>query len=149
MDRFMPLPPSLRHELLGARKAIVVAQIELRSLRIALALKRFNPSQPRAPAGSPNGGQWVGEGAPAHPSEKPRSASENSSGITLAGGFEQNQLGMRVQDFVSAHCKGKIRSVLPGQFLGVTIEDVMKAAKGGDSAARTCLKILGRDEYRK
>lgn len=128
----MPLSPSPHRELLGARIAFAIAQLELRSLRIALALKRFNPSQPRAPAGSPNGGQWVGgDGASAHPSEKPRSGSENSSGITLAGGFEQNQLGTRVQDFVSAHCKGKIRSVLPGQFLGLTIEDVMKAAKGG------------------
>src|SRR5690349_8651878 len=121
----MSLSPSSQGELLGARRAFSIAQLELRSLRIALALKRFNPSQPRVPAGSPNGGRWVGEtdGAPAHPSEKPRTALENSSGITLAGGFERNQLGMRVQDFVSAHCKGKIRSVLPSQFLGLTIED--------------------------
>lgn len=26
------------------------------------AFKKYNPDQPRAPAGSPNGGQWVGDG---------------------------------------------------------------------------------------
>jgi hypothetical protein len=39
--------------------------------------------------------------------------------------------------------------VLPQQFLELSINDVMKAAKSGDRGARTCLKILGRDEYRK
>ncbi len=58
----MSLSPSSHRELLGARRALSIAQLEPRSLRIALALKRFNPNQPRVPAGSPNGGRWVGEG---------------------------------------------------------------------------------------
>ncbi|MGO4571546.1 hypothetical protein [Microvirga sp. 2TAF3] len=58
----MSLSSSMQRDLLGARRAFAIAQLELRRLRLALALKRFNPSQPRAPAGSPNGGQWVGEG---------------------------------------------------------------------------------------
>ncbi|MGO4572280.1 hypothetical protein [Microvirga sp. 2TAF3] len=58
----MSLSPSFHRELLGARRAFAIAQLELRSLRIALAHKLFNPNQPRVPAGSPNGGQWVGEG---------------------------------------------------------------------------------------
>jgi len=56
---------------------------------------------------------------------------------------------MSVQNFASANCKGRIKSVLPQQFLNSTIADVMQAARRGDRAARTCLKILGRDEYRK
>ncbi|MGO4523571.1 hypothetical protein AB4097_01770 [Microvirga sp. 2MCAF35] len=58
----MSSTPSFQRELLGARRAFSIAQLELRSLRLALAPKLFNPNQPRVPAGSPNGGQWVGEG---------------------------------------------------------------------------------------
>ncbi len=58
----MSSSPSFQRELLGARKALAIAQLELRSLRLALAHKLFNPNQPRVPAGSPNGGRWVGEG---------------------------------------------------------------------------------------
>ncbi|HEX2134967.1 MAG TPA: hypothetical protein VHG30_03555 [Microvirga sp.] len=48
--------------LLDARSAVARAQLELRSLRLARALKRFNPSQPRVPAGHPDGGQWTDGG---------------------------------------------------------------------------------------
>lgn len=58
----MSLSPSSQRELLGARKAFAIAQLELRRLRMTIAQKRFNPSQPRVPAGNPDGGQWVGEG---------------------------------------------------------------------------------------
>lgn len=44
------------------RHAFAVAQLEVRRLRIALAAKRFNPNQPRVPAGDPDGGQWTGGG---------------------------------------------------------------------------------------
>lgn len=44
------------------RHAFAVAQLELRRLRIVLAYKRFNPSQPRIKAGNPDGGQWTDGG---------------------------------------------------------------------------------------
>jgi len=40
---------------------------EVAGLRRALALK-FDPNQPRVPAGSPEGGQWVREGGGGRPS---------------------------------------------------------------------------------
>lgn len=54
---------SQRREWARARHAFAVAQLELRRLRISVALKRFNPSQPRVPAGHPDGGQWTGDGS--------------------------------------------------------------------------------------
>jgi hypothetical protein len=54
-----------------------------------------------------------------------------------------------VQTFVSTYCLGSINRQLPGQFLGVTIADVMAEAQRGNSAARTCLKLLMQDRFRK
>lgn len=120
-------------------------------MRIALAAKRFNPNQPRVPAGNPDGRQWTGGGIGTRfrLSRGSGGAQRLSSGLRLAGGFSKEDLGMSVQSFASANCKGRIRSVLPQQFLESTISDVMRAAKNGDRAAGSCLKILGRDEYRK
>jgi hypothetical protein len=136
--------------LLKARYAFAVAQLELRRLLISRARKRYDPSQPRVPAGSSVGGQWTSGGDEAgHQSESVSHRRKPSTSFRVAGGFEKEHLGMSVQSFVSANCKGRIRAVLPQQFLELSITDVMKAAKSGDRAARTCLKILGRDEYRK
>lgn len=42
--------------------------VELRALALSLRLKAgFRPEQPRIPAGNPDGGQWVGEGAESRP----------------------------------------------------------------------------------
>jgi hypothetical protein len=138
--------------LLKARYAFAVAQLELRQLLLVRTRKRYDPSQPRVPAGHSDGGQWTsggGGGAANRQSEEARTRRKPPTSLQVAGGFEKEHLGMSVQSFVSANCKGRIRAVLPQQFLDLSISDVMKAAKAGDRAARTCLKILGRDEYRK
>jgi hypothetical protein len=138
--------------LLKARDAFALAQMELRRLLISRAHKRYDSNQPRVPAGYREGGQWTSEGGGGggnHPSESVPHGRKPPTSVQVAGGFEKEHMGMSVQSFVSANCKGRIRSVLPQQFLELSISDVMKAAKSGDRAARPCLKILGRDEYRK
>jgi hypothetical protein len=45
-----------------ARHAFALAQLEVRGLRFFRAFKRFNPSQPRVPAGSSGGGRWTDGG---------------------------------------------------------------------------------------
>lgn len=42
-----------------ARLEILNARITVAMMRADLLLKRFNPSQPRVPAGTATGGQWV------------------------------------------------------------------------------------------
>jgi hypothetical protein len=114
----------------------------------------FDPNQPRVPAGNRDGGQWtsIGVGSRSPISESRPNAqavARPRSGVQLAGGFTDEQMELTVQNFASTHCRGLIHRMLPGQFLGMTIADVMAAAKGGDPAARTCLKLLKRDDYRK
>lgn len=67
----------------------------------------------------------------------------------VAGGFAAGDMGTTVQDFVSANCRAGIYSVLPRQFLGMTIGQVLSIAQSGDAAARSCIKLLGQDRFRK
>ena len=54
---------SADRDLPGARHSFATAQLALRSLRLTIALKRFNPSQARLPAGSSGGRRWTGSGS--------------------------------------------------------------------------------------
>jgi hypothetical protein len=138
-----------RH-LARAHRALVRVRLELSFWRLRAALRPYNPDQPRMPAGHTDGGQWVDDGsAPLPIAEFGEPSSPAQERVRLAGGVDKERLGMKVQSFVSAHCKGSIRAVLPRQFLPSTIADVMQVAKRGDAAARTCLKVLSRDQYSK
>jgi len=103
------------------------------------------------PAGSPDGGQWTSGGpAASELIADPFSAFlSDLPALLLAGGFEKEDMGKTVQEFVAEKCLGKIHSVLPGQFLGATIADMLSQAKAGNRAAATCKKLIERNEYRK
>lgn len=58
----MALSTSSFRDLLETRYALSRAQLDVRRLRLALALRRFNPAQPRVPVGNPDGGQWTDGG---------------------------------------------------------------------------------------
>jgi hypothetical protein len=58
----MALSTSSFRDLLEIRYALSRAQLDVRRLRLSLALRRFNPAQPRVPAGHPDGGQWTDGG---------------------------------------------------------------------------------------
>lgn len=133
------------------------------SMRIDLALaklerifdSKYRPDQPRVPAGNPGGGRWgdAGGGRGQTPARKPETEldedSRDRARIILAGGFTKDQLDLTVQDFTSRYCLGSINRVLPGEFSDSTIAEVMAAKRAGNEAADTCLKLLGRNEYRK
>ena len=128
--------------------------VEIKGRCLARAIRaKFDPNQPRVPAGNPDGGEWTGTGGGGTPGSASRLSAPNESaprnGVQLAGGFTAGDEGLTVQSFVSANCLGLIHRVLPSQFLDMTIGEVMAAAKGGDVAARSCIKLLRRDDYRK
>lgn len=100
----------------------------------------FNPGQPRVPAGQPEGGQWTQVGG---------GIGNTDNRVRVAGGIDPGQYGMSVQDFVSQNCKAGIYSVLPSQFLDLKIGEVIDIAKGGDAAARRCLKLITQQRFRK
>ncbi len=55
---YKPVP----RDWLALRHSLTNLHLDLATLRLLRALKRFNPQQPRVPAGSPNGGQWASGG---------------------------------------------------------------------------------------
>ncbi len=104
--------------------------------RLKLALKAYDPDQPRAPSGTEEGGQWIAVDGPL-------------GLIQLAGGFDGVSGNMKVQDFVAQMCKGRIYSELPRQFLPLTLDELIAARKARIEGAATCFKLLHRREYRK
>jgi hypothetical protein len=49
-------------ELLNMRCALAALDVELKLCRLIYLLRKYSPGQPRAPAGSPEGGQWTSGG---------------------------------------------------------------------------------------
>lgn len=141
------------------------AQAVEASFRRLVQACKYNPNQPRVPAGTPDGGQWTdgnGGGGGGGDSADERTTGEvtpsNAQRITgdyaggeyrVAGGFTDEDMGTTVGAFASAKCQGLVHRMLPGEFYDSTIAEVAALAKGGNAAAKRCIKILGRDEYRK
>ena len=130
---------------------------------------RYRPDQPRAPAGQSDGGRWVAGGGSgsgvggnfgvawlndASPRRTTMIANGHAprfilGGTRLAGGFAPEDLGMSVQDFISANCKGYITREIPEQLLSATIKEMLEEAKSGNVAAVKCRKLLIQDRFRK
>jgi hypothetical protein len=51
-----------REELLQLRGELEALKAEIKFRQLLRDSKAYNPSQPRVPAGNPEGGQWTGEG---------------------------------------------------------------------------------------
>ena len=101
------------------------------------------------PAGSPDGGQWTSGGRAPSLLDPLTSFLEQLPTLLLAGGFNKEDMGRSVQDYVADNCKGSIYQVLPGQFLDMTLADVLKLATSGDAAARRCKKLLSSGRFKK
>jgi hypothetical protein len=127
---------------LRERALLLGDMVSLLLQREALEERRYNASQPRAPAGQPNGEQWVGEGG---------GEGDGNSDLRLAGGFADEDMSKTVQQFMSEKCKAGIRGRMPGEFLdnNLTIGDIMALKRSGNSAAITCIKLLREDRFRK
>jgi hypothetical protein len=121
-------------------------------MRVRLELK-YSDTQPRWPAGDPRGGQWRpkegGGGEAPEFSEDSLGEAPDGTPIDAVGGIPEDKLNWTTQQFMSAYCKARIRAEMPGQFLGMTIEEVMTLAKQGDKPARACLKLLSRGRFQK
>ena len=106
----------------------------------------------RGPAGNPDGGRWTDEGGGGSiegegESERPRTPS--TARTILAGWFTSDDLNLTVQEFTAKNCLGSIHRRLPREFYGMAIAEVMAERDAGNARAKTCLKLLGRDDYRK
>ena len=129
----------------------------LAAMRVRLELK-FSENQPRWPAGDPRGGQWWPKegGGGENAADEQGSLSDGSdlfgeapdgTPIELVGGIPEDKLNWTTQQFMSAYCKGYAE--VPGEFLNMTIRDVLRLAEARDAGARQCKKVLTQDRFRK
>ncbi|MDR3742588.1 MAG: RHS repeat-associated core domain-containing protein [Terracidiphilus sp.] len=72
-------------------------------------------------------------------------------GSELRGGAKALKAAeeMKAADYIAKYLKGGINAVFPGQFKGASIKEIEAAAKSGDRAARTALKLLTDGRFKK
>ncbi len=118
----------LRHELAGMRFEIALTQFN----------RKYSDSQPRVPAGQPGGGQWAG-------------GDDGSKNTRFAGGFDDEDMGKTVRQFMSEKCKAGIGRIVPGEFLDseLSLGEIIALKRRGDAAATRCIKLLNQDRFRK
>lgn len=134
--------PTPRSDTLRHRADSAAARFSRALARAERELRAYNSDQPRLPAGQPGGGQWTSEGE--QPGENPVAGS-----FQVAGGFDADQRRLTVDSFVSKYCRGAVRAEIPGQFWDSTVSEIIGLAAGGDRAARSCVKILKQNRFRK
>ena len=90
-----------------------------------LEQREFNPDQPRDELG-----KWT----------------SGEATIENVGGFKGIDTTMKIDEFISCYCLAKIRREIPGEFLGMSLDDLFKL-KG--ATANKCYKLLNEDRFRK
>ncbi len=129
------------------------------------ALDKYNPGQPRVPAGNTDGGQWTrGDGAETEDDSRPgrpsgaevadASTTRNRAIVSdMAPGkpplsaegnaiqFAQNT-SQTCEAYIAANRQARILRAFPGQFLQSSVQEVIAAAKAGDPAAKRACKLL-------
>ncbi|MGL4634359.1 MAG: hypothetical protein ACRCWF_00110 [Beijerinckiaceae bacterium] len=104
---------------------------------LGLALKAYDPEQPRAPGGTEEAGQWISVGA------------GSSDEIVVAGGFSKSDRNLTVQDFIAKNCEGRVNRKVPGEFLNTSIGELLTLRAQGAPNADRCYKILNDNRFRK
>lgn len=136
-----------RRELLRARHALAVAQLGLRSLRVSLALRRFNPAQPRVPAGHPDGGRWTDGGGSARVERVSTRPRPGGGGTRVIRGrtYETTPAQEVRLDVSAAHARALVREVQryepnwrprPSIYKGVEGEILANESAASQAAAR-------------
>jgi hypothetical protein len=157
---FAQHPPSGFHaELSEIRSDLLALKACITAMRLIDEMK-YSADQPRWPAGDPRGGQWMpAEGG--EEGERQEDIPEDSESLSAfgeapdgtpiepVGGIPEDKLNWTTQQFMSTYCLGRIREVMPGQFLDMTILDVRKLAQAGDRSADRCMKLLNQNRFRK
>ncbi|MGH6796435.1 MAG: hypothetical protein ACREDH_14860 [Methylocella sp.] len=108
-----------------------------------LALLKYNPDQPRVPAGSGReSGEWT-SGAGASEIQTPPS-------VTLAvSNNVQVAQSMKCSAFITQNCKGSIMREFPSKYLDLSVDQLLKDAQGGVQAAVKGKKLLFDNRFRK
>jgi len=59
------------------------------------------------------------------------------------------RLEKTAREVLAEDCVGKIYRVFPSQWLDITLEEILEAAKGGDGTAQTTWKLLNDKRFKR
>ncbi len=116
------------------------------------ALEKFNPDQPRVPAGSGRAsGRWGsggGAGAAA-PTLIGHGQALSDISVEPAGPTVQVAQEMKCSAYITDNCKGSILREFPSEYLDVSVDQMLSDAKAGIRAARKAKKLLFENRFQK
>jgi hypothetical protein len=121
--------------------------VEPRDLMKALGfprdLEKYNPDQPRVPAGTGReSGQWTSGGDTPETQSPPTVTLATSKNVQVA----QN---VTCSAFIAQNCKGLIMREFPSQYLDLSVDQLLQDAQGGVQAAIKGRKLLFDNRFRK
>ncbi|MEA2880001.1 MAG: hypothetical protein QOF14_5197 [Hyphomicrobiales bacterium] len=143
------LKPEITARRTAARREVKAARIAFEKLWHDLQLSAgqkagFNPDQPRD-----DHGKWTDSGRDAGKDGDDRAHSDEISASKKKAEIVRQFGKWTARQFISRYCRASINREMPGEFENVTIADIYEIAKGGDARARSCLKLLKQDRFRK
>jgi hypothetical protein len=107
-----------------------------------LTLLKYNPDQPRVPAGSGfESGRWT-TGSGAGTTAQQAQATEVAAPVQVA----QN---VTCSAFIAENCKGTILREFLSEYLDVTVDQILEDAQAGVPAAKKAKKLLFDKRFRK
>lgn len=117
------------------------------------ALEKYNPDQPRIPAGNGRAsGRWgsAGDGGTV-PAPTLIGHGQVVSDISNepAGPTEQVAQETKCSAFITENCRGTILREFPSEYLDLSIDQMLKDANAGIAAARKAKKLLFNNRFRK
>jgi hypothetical protein len=115
-------------------------------------LDKYNPDQPRVPAGSGRAsGRWGSGGSAGAAPPKLIGHGQALSDISVepAGPTVQVAQEAKCSAFISEYCKGYIQREFPSEYLDVSVDQMLRDAKAGIQAAKKAKKLLFENRFRK
>ena len=112
------------------------------------ALEKYNPDQPRVPAGSGRAsGRWGSGGAA--PTLIGHGQALSDISVEPAGPTVQAAQEMKCSAYITDNCKGSILREFPSEYLDVSVDQMLSDAKAGIRAARKAKKLLFENRFQK
>jgi hypothetical protein len=105
--------------------------------RAAWDIEKYNPDQPRVPAGSGReSGQWTTGGNSSEAQPPPTATPLTSHNLQVA------QTNIKCSSFIAEKCKGSIMREFPSEYLDLSVDQLLKDAQSGVQAAVKWKKLL-------
>lgn len=95
------------------RETLVQLRLALASLRLSLLARKYDPNQPRAPGGGPDGGRWVSDGLGGADAAPPV-----SGGLLIESAWKPtDRIDLRLEELQGGHAIAKHVGKSDGQLI--------------------------------